>query len=100
MSPMRNSVQDDRTSDRDLRQHVQSIRSEHFWVGAAFGGLCVLLTVLAYDRLTKSLEPPVVQMPHDVITAYNMGLRDAIKTNPPSAELEQVCVRLWTSKQN
>lgn len=60
----------------------------------------MLLTVLAYDRLTQSLEPPVVQMPHDVITAYNMGLRDAIKTNPPSAELEQACVTLWTSKQN
>lgn len=100
MPSVRDSVQNDRDADREIRDHVQSIRSERFWVGASFGALCMLLTVLAYDRLTSTLEPPVVQLPHDVITAYNMGLRDAVKTNPPSAELEQVCVSLWSQKQN
>ena len=100
MPSVRNTIQDDRDADREVRGHVQSIRSEHFWVGTSFGALCTLLTVLAFDRLTGSLEPPVVQMPHDVISAYNMGLRDAVKTNPPSVELEQVCVSLWLQKQN
>jgi hypothetical protein len=38
-------------------------------------------------------------MPKDVITAYNMGIKDALVVNPPSADLENVCAALWSNKQ-
>jgi hypothetical protein len=31
----------------------------------------------------------------DVIDAYQQGRADALKTNPPSEQLERVCVGLW-----
>lgn len=31
----------------------------------------------------------------DVIQAYQKGMADALKTNPPSEQLERVCVGLW-----
>jgi hypothetical protein len=33
------------------------------------------------------------------VAAYERGLNDALKTNPPSMDLEMVCVNLWTNKQ-
>jgi hypothetical protein len=39
-------------------------------------------------------------MPANVIQAYNQGLADALKTNPPSRDLDSVCLDLWTEKQN
>jgi hypothetical protein len=38
-------------------------------------------------------------MPKDVVQAYNMGLKDALRTNPPSLDLEQTCVNMWADKQ-
>ena len=40
-----------------------------------------------------------VDMPRDIIQAYNQGLKDALRTNPPSMDLEQVCVNMWANKQ-
>ena len=40
-----------------------------------------------------------VDMPRDIIQAYNQGLKDALRTNPPSMNLEQVCVNMWANKQ-
>lgn len=68
---------------------------EPFWMGAMLGGLMVLLTVLAYDRLVPDPTP----MPHDIIAAYNTGVKDALKINPPSLRLEAVCMELWAKKQ-
>lgn len=68
---------------------------EPFWMGALLGGLMVLLTVLAYDRLIP--EPNAT--PQDIITAYNAGSKDALKTNPPSLSLEAVCMELWANKK-
>jgi hypothetical protein len=55
----------------------------------------VLLTVLAYDRLIPEPNPT----PQDIITAYNAGSKDALKTNPPSLSLEAVCMELWANKK-
>ena len=72
---------------------------EPFWVGSLFGALVMLLTVLAYERLTYQPNPSAVDMPKDIITAYNTGAKDALKTNPPTLELESVCMSLWANKQ-
>jgi hypothetical protein len=55
----------------------------------------VLLTVLAHDRLIPEPTP----IPQDIITAYNTGVKDALKTNPPSLRLEAVCMELWANKK-
>ena len=72
---------------------------EPFWMGTLFGSLMMLLTVLAYDRMTSRPDPSAVDMPADIVSAYRMGLKDALKTNPPNMELEAVCMELWAIKQ-
>ena len=72
---------------------------EPFWMGTLFGSLMMLLTVLAYDRMTKTSEANMSSMPSDIVGAYRMGLKDSLKTNPPSLELEAVCMELWAIKQ-
>ena len=72
---------------------------EPFWMGTLFGSLMMLLTVLAYDRMTARPDPSSVDMPADIVSAYRMGLKDALKTNPPNMELEAVCMELWANKQ-
>jgi len=61
----------------------------------------ITLTTLIAIGISKmqAVNLSAVDMPRDVIEAYNMGLRDALKTNPPSMNLEQVCVNLWANKQ-
>ena len=73
------------------------MRQGTYWLGAFFGAIVMLLCALIVDRLTE--QPYPVQMPHDVISAYNMGIKDALKTNPPSMELEQTCLNMWADKQ-
>ena len=77
---------------------VYSEKEQPFWLGLALGTMVTLLTVLAFSRLLDTREPQI-QMPKDVITAYNMGIKDALKTNPAGAELELVCLELWGKKQ-
>jgi hypothetical protein len=59
----------------------------------------MLFLVLAIDRMTDDAMPSQLTMPKDVVQAYNMGIKDALKTNPPSLDLEQTCVNLWANKQ-
>lgn len=70
-----------------------------YWLGFTLGAFMMLLTVLAFERLTAQPDPSAVLMPANVIQAYNQGLSDALKTNPPSKELDAVCLDLWTEKQ-
>ena len=73
------------------------MRQGTYWLGAFFGALVMLLCTLIIDRLTD--EPYPVQLPKDIIQAYNMVASDALKTNPPSLELEETCVNMWADKQ-
>jgi len=59
-----------------------------------------LTTLIAISINKMQPVPSAVDMPRDVIQAYNMGLKDALRTNPPSMDLEQVCVNLWANKQS
>jgi hypothetical protein len=79
--------------------NTQRIQNGSYWMGAALGAMVMLLVVLVFDRLTASPDPSAVHMPKDVVEAYRMGLKDAIKTNPPSLELEQTCMNMWAERQ-
>lgn len=57
-----------------------------------------LTTLIAISINKMQATSPAVDMPRDVIQAYNMGIKDALKTNPASAELEMVCLELWGKK--
>lgn len=71
-----------------------------FWRGALVGGVFVALTLTALGKLTKDSNPvSAVDIPKDIVTAYNMGLKDALRTNPVSLELDQACLALWAGKQ-
>jgi hypothetical protein len=61
----------------------------------------VVLTSLIAIGLNKmmSKEPPMEMIPKTVIEAYNMGLKDALRTNPASWELEQTCLNMWADRQ-
>jgi len=76
---------------------LKDVQKEQFWMGAIFGGLIVLLIVLSLNRLFDN--GPQVQLPTDIIQAYNMGVKDALKTNPASGDLEMACLELWGSKK-
>lgn len=72
---------------------------EGFMKGAV-GFTMGLLTVLAYQRIT--MDQIVLETGLDasmVITTWKAGYDDALKTNPPSWELEQSCLEIWANKQ-
>jgi hypothetical protein len=61
-----------------------------------------ILTVLAWQRVMS--EPLIVSdaeatRAEELISIYKRGVRDALKTNPVSFELEQVCLEVWANKQ-
>lgn len=72
---------------------------EGFMKGAV-GFTMGLLTVLAYQRITG--EQIVIESrlePSMVISTWKAGYRDALKTNPPSMDLEQSCLEIWANRQ-
>jgi len=74
------------------------MRQGTYWLGAFFGAVTMLLIGLVVDRLNDR-PSSYVDMPKDIVQAYNMGLKDAIRTNPPSMDLERTCVNMWADKQ-
>ena len=56
-----------------------------------------ILTVLAWQRVMN--EPLIVSDAEELISIYKRGVKDALKTNPVSFELEQVCLEVWANKQ-
>ena len=69
----------------------------NWFVGFAMG----LMLVLAWQRLFS--EPMVIDAEatraEELISIYKRGVRDALKTNPVSFELEQTCLEVWANKQ-
>jgi len=72
--------------------------TNQWMLGVLVGVILTSLIAIALNKLAP--EEPVITMPKDIIQAYNMGLKDALKTNPPSWELEQVCLNMWADKQS
>ena len=81
-----------------LMEQVQRNANGNYWLGLITGAAAVALISIAIHKLTAQ-PASAVDMPKDVITAYNLGIKDALKTNPPSLDLEHVCLELWANKQ-
>ena len=78
----------------------QRIQNGPYWAGFTLGALTTALVFLALEKLFSDHGPyPPGLIPEDVVKAYNMGLKDAIRTNPPSLQLESVCLELWSERQ-
>jgi uncharacterized membrane protein len=74
--------------------------TKQWMLGVMTGVVLTSLIALGLNKLHKAQSPQsYVEMPKDIIQAYNMGLKDALKTNPPSMDLEQTCVNMWADKQ-
>ena len=71
-----------------------------FTMGVVVGFVATALIAIGMNKLHSAHMPQsYVEMPKDIIQAYNMGLKDALKTNPASWELEQTCLNMWADKQ-
>jgi hypothetical protein len=75
-------------------------RNKQWMLGVVVGVVITSLIAIGISKM-KATENPAsyVDMPRDIIQAYNMGLKDALRTNPPSMDLEQTCVNMWANKQ-
>lgn len=67
-------------------------------LGVVVGVVLTSLIAIGISKM-RATAPPMEMMPRDIIQAYNMGLKDALRTNPPSMDLEQVCLNMWANKQ-
>lgn len=61
-----------------------------------------MLTVLSYEKLMS--EPLIISdseatRADELISIYKRGVKDALKTNPVSFQLEQTCLEVWANKQ-
>jgi hypothetical protein len=79
--------------------HLTIVDKEQFWLGTVFGMVIMFLITLGVSRIVERDVVSQVQMPHDIISSYNMGIKDALRTNPPSQDLEYACLDLWANKQ-
>ena len=81
----------------------KNLTNEQFLSGLAIGAVFTLLTVLAVDKIFSKDVPMYTTVsaivPTDVIDAYNKGIKDALETNPTSAQLEIACAALWFQQQ-
>ena len=68
----------------------------------ALGFTVGILTVLAWQRVmseTLILPDNEETRAEEVISIYKRGVKDALRTNPVSMDLEQVCLEIWANKQ-
>ena len=61
-----------------------------------------LLTVLAWQKVMS--EPYIApdteaSRADELISIYKRGVKDALRTNPVSMDLEQACLEIWANKQ-
>ena len=72
-----------------------------YWSGFALGALTVTLVSLSMAKLIDTQAKPVESLsePGDIVKAYKLGITDALKTNPPSWQLEETCLEVWSNKQ-
>lgn len=79
---------------------VQQRKNNLLYISFALGFVLCALVAVAMQRNEKAAAQSAVEgLPKDIIEAYRMGVKDALKTNPASWELEQACLELWANKQ-
>jgi hypothetical protein len=66
-------------------------------------GFCVgiMFTIGADKLMEKDLPIPDSEATRadELISIYKRGMKDALRTNPVSFELEQTCLEVWANKQ-
>ena len=68
----------------------------------ALGFTMGLLTVLAYQKVMSEpliLPDTEATRAEELISIYKRGIKDALRTNPVSMDLEQACLEIWANKQ-
>ena len=80
------------------KESVMTEGNKQWGLGVLVGVVLTTLIAIGINKIEFN-NPPMEMMPKDIIQAYNMGLKDALKTNPPSMDLEQTCVNMWADKQ-
>ena len=68
----------------------------------ALGFTVGILTVLAWQRVMS--EPLILPdneatRAEELISIYKRGIKDALRTNPVSMDLEQACLEIWANRQ-
>jgi hypothetical protein len=70
-------------------------------LGVLVGAVLTSLIFIGWSKMNprQPIEPIANLIPKDIIEAYNTGLKDALRLNPVSLELDQACLTLWANKQ-
>lgn len=68
------------------------------WFGGVLVGV-VLTSLIAIGISKMRADPTEDIIPQNIIDAYNQGLKDALRLNPVSWDLEQACLTIWANKQ-
>ena len=61
-----------------------------------------ILAVLAWQRVMSEpliLPDTEATRAEELISIYKRGIKDALRTNPVSMDLEQACLEIWANKQ-
>ena len=61
-----------------------------------------LLTILSWQKVMNEpyIAPDTEEARADeLISIYKRGVKDALRTNPVSMDLEQACLEIWANKQ-
>ena len=68
----------------------------------ALGFAIGVMAVIAADKLLEKNTPipdGEVTRADELISIYKRGMKDALRTNPVSFELDQTCLEVWANKQ-
>jgi protein-L-isoaspartate O-methyltransferase len=69
-------------------------------IGFAVATTAMLASAAVYQSDQKPASEVLAKAVREAsVAAYERGLADALRTNPPSMDLEMVCVNLWANKQ-
>lgn len=75
---------------------------EETFATLALGFTIGVMAVIAVDKLTEE-EIIIADREHtradELISIYKRGMKDALRTNPVSMDLEQACLEIWANKQ-
>ena len=72
--------------------------NKQWLLGVLVGVVLTSLIAIGFNKM-RATEPPAEILPRSVIEAYNLGLKDALVTNPVSPALEMTCLEIWGRKQ-
>ena len=75
---------------------------EHKFSVWALGFAMGIMTIIGADKIIeRDILPQHAEAVRadELISIYKRGMKDALKTNPVSFELEQTCLEVWANKQ-